>query len=135
MATVYTYKTLEACIAAFHSCEEDEIHAQGPWVWNNEGKRTVWNMRRMIRIRKKTGAWGFCREKGDIYVWIAPHATPLQIIRLLAHELGHKQRPFKRDRIAEEIKADRYEAVAGEAYELMELLKDYYAKENTSEEV
>lgn len=120
MVTVLTYDTLEECIAAFHNCGTAEIYSKGPWTWEQDGVITVWGMRRMIRCRKKEGTWGFCEDKGDIHVWVDKHTQPKKIVRMIAHEIGHKQRPFKRDIFAEERKAEVYADVALTAFEIME---------------
>lgn len=122
MISVLTYDTLEECLAAFLNCEVDELHSKKPWVWEQDGRVTVWGMRRMIRCRKKEGTWGFCENKGNIHVWVASHAKPVSILRLLAHEIGHRQRPFKRNNFAEERKAEVYADVTVSAFEIMETI-------------
>lgn len=121
---IYTYDTLEECIAAFHGCGTAEIYSKGPWTWEENGRITVWGMRRMIRSRRKCGTWGFCRNKKELHLWVSKYAEPKRIIRLLSHELGHMQRPFKRDSLAEERKAESYCNVAVTAFELMTDLLD-----------
>ena len=117
---VFTYDSLESCIAAFYNCGTAEIHSKGPWEWEQDGRMSVWGMRRMIRCRKKYGTWGFCNNKKSIHIWVAKHAEPVRIIRLLSHEIGHMQKPFKRDNFAEERKAGIFESVAVSAFEIME---------------
>ena len=138
MLNVHTYDTIETCIAAFYGCEEGEIHDQEKWTWEHNGKITVWGMRRMIRSRKQCGTWGWCEHiTKDLHVWVADYAEPKCVIRLLAHEIGHRQRPYKRDNFAEERKASLYEDVALTAFEIMEdiMEKKYEFKKNTSQEI
>jgi len=134
MIQVLTYDTLEDVVAAYYSCENSEIYSKGPWDWEQDGKRTVWSVRRMLRCRKKEGCWGFCADKGDIHVWVDVHAKPSKIIRMLAHEIGHKQRPFKRTRILEERKAESYADVTLSAFEIMEDIIKNNKEENENNE-
>lgn len=76
-----------------------------------------------MKERRKEGTWGFCRNKKEIHVWVDKKvASKRSIVRLLAHEIGHKQRPFHRLSSKEEDKAESYAAVALTAYDIMEHL-------------
>ena len=127
---VIPYATLEACMAAFYGCAESELLQQGPFIWENDDGPCVWPIRRLIRVRKKWGTWGWCEQKKTIHVWISPEAEEHKIIELLAHELGHTEKPFHKTMQKEETKACRYAVIAQRAYKMMLDVQLRYEEDN-----
>lgn len=116
---VVRYNSLEECMAAFFCCDVEDLPTQGRWEWMDGDRFRVWPMSRVLRVRRKTGTWGWCEEKRVIHLWVADHADDLSIMRLIAHELGHMRRPFKRESHEEEAKANQYADVAQTAFQIM----------------
>lgn len=126
MISFFTYDSLEECMSSFFNCEPNEVKNLPHWKWMDDGRYRVWSMSRVLRNRRKTGTWGFCRGKKEIHVWIGNNAKKESIISLLAHEIGHTKRPYRRTRELEESKAETYAEVAKIAFEMME----YYWEKN-----
>lgn len=117
---VFRYDTLEACMAAFYGCTEIGLLDQPRTRWEHKGRETVWPIRRVIRNRKKIGTWGWAENKKAIHVWITKEASMQSVIHLVAHELGHLERPYRMDKFEEERKAVKYSEVATLAFEISE---------------
>lgn len=114
---VCRHDTLESCMAGFFNCGESELLGMPKFEFeDSKGRFTVWPVRRVLRVRKKRGTWGWVENKGDIHIWVAPHAPFIKVLRLLAHELGHKERPYFKASITEERKAEQFADVAMMAY-------------------
>ncbi len=125
MIKVVPYESLEDCmLACFYEFDTMDELLNGRWEWYDQDndRNRVWSMRRVLRNRRKIGTWGFCHNKKEIHIWISDHATPKSILKLIAHEIGHMQRPFKKKSILEEKKAMVYADVALTAFEIMEKL-------------
>lgn len=122
MISLVPYDSLEECMASFFYCEPKELKNLPNWKWIDEGRYKVWPMTRVLRIRRKRGTWGFCRDKKEIHIWIGINAKKKSIIRLLAHEIGHTKRPYKRIKELEEDKAEVYAEVARMSFEMMEYI-------------
>jgi uncharacterized protein YjaZ len=117
MIEIIRHETLEECVAKFYNCEESEIYKFKVTFENTNGS-SVWPVRRMIRVRKKRGTWGWVENKGAIHIWVSEKAPMHRIIRLLAHELGHKEKPYYKNRIQEERKAEKYADAAVASYNI-----------------
>lgn len=116
MVEIIRYESLEKCVAAFLGCSPEEI-PDGKWWWAEEdGSVHAWPMSRVLRVRRKRGTWGWCEDKKVLHLWVAPYAEFKCVLRLVAHELGHTKRPYRRLRSQEEAKADTYANVAVLAY-------------------
>jgi len=62
-------------------------------------------------------------NKKVIHIWVADYAKERDILRMLSHEIGHIQRPYKRIKSDEEAKAEVYSAVTLIAYDIMKDLQ------------
>ena len=116
------YDTLFECMASYFDCEVSEIKEQkGVWEWADyDGKKHSVSMEDAINDILSNGkTWGWVENKKRIHFWKDKSATKKQIIRTLAHELGHTHRPFHRDTFKEEQKAEKYAEVAETAYDIM----------------
>lgn len=111
------HRSLEACIAAyFHTrpsrCFSLKFPRRGFWeFYDQHGKRHRWSMARTLRSCRTWGTWGWAQGKRRVHLWIAPYAEFNEIVRLLAHEIGHTQKPHLPP-AREEQKAAKYETVA-----------------------
>lgn len=106
-------------MAAYFDCDVKDLPKQGRWEWMDGDRFRVWPMSRVIRTRRKTGTWGWCENKRKLHLWVGDHAKEISIIRLISHEIGHMQRPFKRVSREEEAKAEQYANVAQTAFQIM----------------
>ena len=116
---IIRHTTIENCLANYYKCEEKDLEKQCDFLWKDE----TWSVARVIKSRKEIGTWGWCESKKNIHIWVADYASPKNIIRLISHELGHKQRPYKKNFQQEEEKAEAYSDVALMAFEVMMELK------------
>ena len=65
------------------------------------------------------GLWGFVDRLGTIHMWIDKQIAQTEnLLSFFSHELGHLQRPFKRNDLKEEMKAERYSDISKFAYQL-----------------
>lgn len=70
------------------------------------------------------GCFGFVLWDKELHLWISDNFDDwLKIIALLGHEIGHMQRPHKRDFMAEEMKAEHYSDFAGYVFRMVDALK------------
>jgi hypothetical protein len=110
------YETLKDCITAFLGNQPGvTIDTVGEWVTSKERM----TMKEMIARHTEIGCWGWCENKEIIHLWVGEHADILNVINLIAHEVGHTMRPWHKDHLAEEDKACRYGDVARDALMLM----------------
>jgi len=111
MIRVVRYPSVAECYTA---CFGDNKFASG---FGGDGKRfkikrSVW----LAKIRR-FGCWGFANFKGrEIHVWVGRGCKKERVIEMLAHELGHFERPRYRDKGKEEVKAVKYGTAAKTAY-------------------
>ena len=107
--TVKTYKSLTKCLKTFFN---GTIPESGWWEWlDADGCKHKIKLQDAIKRHKKEGCWGWVENKDTIHLWVGKKCSSENLIRLIAHELGHMNRPFHRSLI-EEQKAERYAAVA-----------------------
>jgi len=120
MIKVRKYDDLKECIAAYFECDVDEIPSQeGMWYWSDaDGTRHSWTMDDALSHIMKKNCWSWVDDKEIIHIWYAPEVERYTLISVLAHELGHIERPYHRDRFAEEQKAAKYERVAETAMDI-----------------
>lgn len=106
------YRTLRECLAAFGLRPDDK----GWWKWMDaSGKKHRMSYSRSIEKIKEKGYWGFIDNKRTIHVWARTRTPMADVVGLLAHEIGHAQKPYHRT-LLEEEKASKYELVAKSAY-------------------
>ena len=110
---VVRYRTLRDCLAEYFGCKPAEVPKRGHWHWTDmDGKRHKDTMAKTMRRMRNRGCWGWCEGKAKIHVWINSRCKPIDAIALIAHEIGHTQKPFRVTSDAEERKANTYESVA-----------------------
>ena len=121
---VIRYETLKECLEAL-GVDPD---TKGYWEWADaDGIPHKERYGKAIDKIRKFKCWGWAdkgKGKREVHVWIGKRATLDDVGKLLAHEIGHLERPFHYTRFAEETKAAKYERVAEIALEAaQELLK------------
>lgn len=124
--TVIRYATSRACMAEFLDCEVDEVEDQdGTWIWGDYDGEHSMPMKEAISKILSSRVWGWLGNKDTMHIWFAKNVDPKRLMAVIAHELGHSNRPWHRDTVREEQKASLYEEVAGTAFEIMsDLLGD-----------
>lgn len=127
---IYVYDDLLECMAeCFHEDQKEMLVKK--WEFTVGGRTTVWPMRRAIRMIRKRGAWGFCHNKKEVHLWIGENATPVQIINVVAHEIGHMIRPWHKNDGMEEVKALKYGDNASESLSiLLDVFFDFIPKKD-----
>ena len=103
---IVRWTTLSGCI---EECFGPRLRASG---YHTDGEKYSMSQKAFRREVLTKGCWGFCEGKRKIHVWIGKRATLEQVVRLMAHEAGHMERPHRRTHKAEESKAGSYEAVS-----------------------
>jgi hypothetical protein len=70
---------------------------------------------------KESGLWGYVNVRDNtVHIWIDRDTVEIEtVLSFFAHELGHLQRPTKRDFMKEEMKAEQYSDIARAAYDLV----------------
>ena len=72
---------------------------------------------------KEQGCFGFVKWDKELHIYFdAERADVLDLVQLLGHEIGHLQRPHKRDFMAEEMKAEHYSDFAGYVWRMLDAL-------------
>lgn len=76
-----------------------------------------------IERYKEAGALAFVDNKEKTYIWFDRNKiTKERLIAILGHELGHLQRPYRKEREKEEAKAEVHSQVAVVAFTIAEQL-------------
>ena len=123
---VIRHATLRACMAAFLDCEADEVEDQdGTWIWGDVDGEHSMPMKEAISTILSFRVWGWLEGKDTMHIWFAKNVDHKRLLQVIAHEVGHSYRPWHRDTVLEEQKADLYGVVAGQAFQIMDdLLSD-----------
>ena len=116
---IITYKTINDCLAAFYGIDKKELsEVDGHFEWKDcNGREFTMEAQKAIQMIRKKKVWGWVEGKKTIHAFIRKSASLRDIIELLAHEVGHMQRPFYRS-LKEEQKANIYEEVAVCAFDI-----------------
>lgn len=118
---IKTYKRFADCFKAYFY--PGKVPQKGYWRWMDEnGKKRQLCLKKTIAAIKANKCWGWLEKKTIIHLWIGAGCNDVDIIRLIAHELGHAKRPFHRS-LKEEMKAEKYASVAELAFLIMEDVK------------
>ena len=120
---IVRYRTARECIAAFHGCRVSELPKAGRWTFfDRQGKARRLSVKACYKEMQRRGCWGWVRSKRTLHLWVSSRAKLSEVVALLAHEIGHCERPFL-SRGKEEQKAARYEYVAQSAIEMLTKLR------------
>ena len=117
---VIRYATLRACMAEYLGCEATEVEDQdGTWLWGDEDGAHSMPMKEAISKILSRRVWGWLGNKDTMHIWFAKNVDHKRLLQVIAHEVGHSYRPWHRDTVREEQKADLYGVVAGTAFGIM----------------
>lgn len=120
---VVRYRSLVSCLAAFFQCRPSEVPTRGRWEWRDrKGAKIFSSMKEVLRLCRDRGCWGWTANHKTLHLWIGRKAKFSEAIGLIAHELGHREKPWGHG-AQEEQKAARYEAVAQDAVDLLAVLQ------------
>lgn len=114
--TVKRHATLEELIAFEYGMPIEEVTKCEHGGFDGNGKEYKFTFEELKESIQEAGCYGFANNKDEIHVWIDSRCSPLEVIRLLAHERGHCIRPFYRDPMQEEEKAELYSLCAEFAF-------------------
>ena len=118
---IVKYRTARECLAAYHGCGPSEIPLPGVWIYyDRKGNQRRHRYKECYESILKRGCWAWCENKSTLHLWISRRAKFADAIGLIAHEVGHCQKPYLRFG-REETKAARYEYVAQEAAKIFKL--------------
>lgn len=117
---VIWYKTANKCLAAFHQCKVSELPSKGWWEYcDRNGEQCRMSVKEAKEEINKKGCWGWCENKETLHLWISSRASLLDAIELIAHELGHCERPYYFSSSKEEKKASVFGKVAYDALNIL----------------
>lgn len=103
------YETKKECLEALGI----DSNTKGYWEWADaDGTKHREHYKHAINTLKKRACWGWVENKETIHIWIGKKAKLDEVIEVLAHEIGHAQRPFHRNVFSEETKASKYAQTA-----------------------
>ena len=120
---VLIYKTAEDILNKSWNCGEDFEGDHG--FYDGKGNEIVLSNAEVLDNIKTMGMWGFVGDKKDIHVWIdVDIVDDINLMSFISHEIGHLQRPYKRNDMAEEMKAEHYSDVTRCSYVLFNAIKN-----------
>ena len=92
---------------------------------DKDGSESEMDLDEICRNIESCGVWGFADREGVIHAWVDfENADMVDILSFFCHEIGHLQRPFKKDDLAEEMKAEQFSDVAKYAWHIIEGIKN-----------
>ena len=117
------YDNLDDLLCALHHMPLDELKECTHGGYDGSENEWEFTYSDMVKNIKEMGCYGFANNKEEIHVWFESNVNMWDLIRMLGHEMGHLERPYKRDPMQEEIKADKYGDVAAGAFIIAKQLK------------
>jgi uncharacterized protein YjaZ len=109
---IIQYKTIKECLEAFYFNTPLDQVPDGFFCYQDaDGNEFSIAKDKAIEMIKKRNAWGWVENKEIIHIFIKKKAPMLEVVEMLAHEIGHLQRPFHKS-LKEEKKANLYAKVA-----------------------
>ncbi|MGD9158312.1 MAG: hypothetical protein PVG39_07900 [Desulfobacteraceae bacterium] len=89
-----------------------------------DGEEHKFNFDQIKDAIETMGCYGFARqETAEVLFWVdTDHVDPEIFVSMIAHEVGHIKRPWRRDDMKEEGKAEDYSIVATMAYRIKSLI-------------
>jgi hypothetical protein len=111
------HKTLEELLCLMWGGESLEGSTFGGF--DGDGNEYELSFDEMVGNIKEMGCYGFVDSKQSIHFWVDTDiVSPVDFIGMMAHEKGHLTRPFHRDEMREEMKAERYGEAASFAFQI-----------------
>ena len=117
---VVHYATLRECMEAYY---RGPVPAHGTWIGYDRNRKPYRRtMRWIMRAHRRRRCWAWVENQHIIHIWTTRETSMRELVRVLAHEIGHTEKPYmRRDR--EEAKAAQYEFVALTAYDIASQLR------------
>lgn len=119
---VVRHDTLLGCLAAYFDCSIPELKTlKGSWEWiDADGNYHSQPMKAaLVTAVLERKAWGWLEDRRILHIWCDKKATPVQVLKVVAHEIGHSRRPHHRKGLRDERKAAQYARVAMMAFDIM----------------
>jgi len=114
---IVRYGTLEELLAEFQGCPMDELDGATLTGYDGDGKEYSIPYSEAVGNIREMGCYGFARKAAnEIHVWVSVDADGEDVAQMMGHEYGHFQRPYHRDDMREEMKADGYGDAADFAF-------------------
>jgi hypothetical protein len=119
MIKVVRHDTLRDCFEAFigRSMDDEDIKL-GYWAGHDGTKPFKIKLSKFMQTTRLCWGWSSYHDR-IIHLWKTDDCPEIELLSLLAHEIGHFQRPRYQMKDDEEKKASIYERVAKTAYEMM----------------
>jgi len=119
---VVLYDSAESVWEAYWGSDFEDNGGFGGF--DGKGNEIEMSQKEVINNIKQAGLWGFVSGKDELHIWIDfKTADTIDILSMFSHELGHFQRPHKRDVMQEEMKAEHYSDMTRCAYSLFETIR------------
>jgi len=113
------YKTINDCLAAFFNCEVSELsEIAGKFRYAlADGEEKSEKVQEVMHRIRKGPCWAWVEGKSVIHYFVRSRATMSDLVKMFAHELAHRERPWHRS-LKEEQKANKAADIASAAYQM-----------------
>lgn len=113
------YETLEDLLCEMYQSSLEDLQQSTHGGCDGNGKEWEFTFEELLETIKKMGCYGFADAKQKIHFWVNIETVdPLDFIGMMAHEKGHLTRPFHKNDLKEEFKAERYADAASFAFQI-----------------
>lgn len=120
---IVKYNTLEELLEAQYNTPIADLEQGKHGGYDGEGNEYEFEFDDMVSNIREMGCYGFAGDKEDIHVWVSNDVAIENVIAMMGHERGHLIRPYHKNPMKEEIKAEIYGLCAEFAYRVsMELI-------------
>ena len=109
MIKVFVYEKFSECFKQMHGMSSKMVQ------WYEDGSTKLVQRKNLMRRYRNMGYYGFISWKNEMHLWFDNSCDISDMVGLIAHELGHIERPYHKDRSEEEKKAGKFAAVAKSA--------------------
>lgn len=116
---LHRYDTIEDLLVEMRQCPIEDIKMSQHGGFDGDGKEYEYTYDQYYEAIERIGCYAFADNKSEIHFWVdTEKAYPGDFLGMIAHEKGHLTRPFHRNEMKEEIKAERYGDTAAFAYQI-----------------
>jgi hypothetical protein len=117
--TLKRHETPESLLCQMWNCDIESLESSTCGGFDGDGNEYELSFDEMVGNIKEMGCYGFVDSKQVIHFWVdLDIVSPSDFIGMMAHEKGHLTRPFHRDDMKEEIKAEKYGDAASFAFQI-----------------
>jgi len=111
------YDTLDEILEKHYGCSIADLKKSRHFGFDGNNMEWEFTFEEMYENIQIMGCYGMAVNKEEIHFWVDVNGVdPSDFIGMIAHEKGHLTRPFKRDPMKEEFKAERYGDAASFAF-------------------